>query len=33
MDVEHFAEWYRRQGHHAIRSESSYWFDASPRVY
>ena len=33
MDVEHFAEWYRRQGHHVIRSDSSYWFDAGPRVY
>ena len=33
MDVEHFAEWYRRQGHSVIRSDSSYWFDAGPRVY
>lgn len=33
MDPEHFAEWYRRQGHHVIRSHSSYWVDAGPRVY
>ena len=33
MNPEHFAEWYRRQGHHVIRSESSYWFAAGPRVY
>lgn len=33
MTLEHFAEWYRRQGHHVIQTESSYWFDASPRVY
>ncbi len=33
MDPEHFAEWYRRQGHHILRSQSSYWFDAGPRVY
>lgn len=33
MDPEHFAEWYRRQGYHVLRSESSYWFNAGPRVY
>ncbi len=33
MDAEHFAEWYRRQGHQVVRSRSSYWFDAGPRVY
>jgi hypothetical protein len=33
MKAENFAEWYRRQGHHVIRTESSYWFDAGPRVY
>lgn len=33
MDADHFAEWYRRQGHHVIRSESSYWVNAGPRVY
>ena len=33
MTPDIFAEWYRRQGHHVIRSESSYWFDAGPRVY
>jgi hypothetical protein len=33
MDADHFAEWYRRQGHHVLRSESSYWFDAAPSIY
>jgi hypothetical protein len=33
MDAENFAEWYRRQGHHVIRSAHSYWYDAGPRVY
>jgi hypothetical protein len=33
MDSENFAEWYRRQGHHVIRSANSYWYDAGPRVY
>lgn len=33
MTPEHFAEWYRRQGHRVIRTESSYWFDAGPRVF
>ena len=33
MNAENFAEWYRRQGHHVIRTQSSYWFDAGPRVY
>jgi hypothetical protein len=32
MDVEIFAEWLRRQGHQVVRSESSYWYDAGPRV-
>jgi hypothetical protein len=33
MNVENFAEWLKRQGHDVIRTESSYWFDAGPRVY
>ena len=33
MDAENFAEWYRRQGHSVVRTDSSYWFDAGPRVY
>jgi hypothetical protein len=33
MNPDIFAEWLRRQGHHVIRSESSYWFDQGPRVY
>ncbi len=33
MTIENFAEWYRRQGHHVIQTASSYWFNASPRVY
>lgn len=33
MNPDIFAEWYRRQGHQVIRTESSYWFDQGPRVY
>ncbi len=33
MNADIFAEWLRRQGHRVIRTRSSYWFDASPRVY
>jgi len=33
MNVENFAEWYRRQGHQVLQTTSSYWFDAGPRVY
>jgi hypothetical protein len=33
MNAETFAEWLRRQGHHVVRTASSYWYDAGPRVY
>lgn len=33
MNPEVFAEWFRRQGHQVIRTESSYWYDAGPHVY
>ena len=33
MNADVFAEWLRRQGHRVIRSASSYWYDAGPRVY
>ncbi|MBK7452752.1 MAG: hypothetical protein IPJ46_03265 [Anaerolineales bacterium] len=32
MNAEVFAEWLRRQGHRVIRTTSSYWYDAGPRV-
>jgi hypothetical protein len=32
MNAQIFAEWLRRQGHHVVRTESSYWYDAGPRV-
>lgn len=32
MNAETFAEWMRRQGHQVIRTASSYWYDAGPRV-
>jgi hypothetical protein len=32
MDIETFAEWLRRQGHHVVKTESSYWYDAVPHV-
>ncbi len=33
MNAEVFAEWLRRQGHYVVQTESSYWYDAGPRVY
>jgi hypothetical protein len=33
MIVDNIAEWYRRQGHHVIKSAKSYWYNAGPRVY
>jgi hypothetical protein len=33
MTPDIYVEWLRRQGHHVIRSESSYWYDAGPRVF
>lgn len=33
MNAGIFAEWLRRQGRHVIRSTSSYWYDAGPRVF
>lgn len=32
MNAEMFAEWMRRQGHKVYRTESSYWYEAGPRV-
>jgi hypothetical protein len=33
MDAENFAEWMHRQGRQVIRTASSYWYAAGPRVY
>lgn len=33
MNAEIFAEWLRRQGYSVVRTTSSYWYEASPRVY
>lgn len=33
MSAEIFAEWLRRQGYSVARTPSSYWYEASPRVY
>lgn len=32
MNAEIFAEWMRRQGHRVFQTESSYWYEAGPRV-
>jgi len=32
LNVECYCEWLRRQGHRVIRTKSSYWYDAGPRV-
>jgi len=33
MNPDTFAEWFRRQGHSVILTESSYWTNFGPRVY
>jgi len=33
VNPEVFAEWLRHRGHHVVRTASSYWFDAGPRVF
>jgi hypothetical protein len=33
MNPDIFAEWLRRQGHRVIRTASSYWYNAAPRVF
>jgi hypothetical protein len=33
MDDINFAEWYRRQGHHVIHTDCSFWYDAAPGIY
>ena len=33
MNADTFAEWLRRQGHRVVRTPSSYWYDAGPRVF
>jgi len=32
MDTKTYLEWLQRQGHHIYQSQSSYWYDAGPRV-
>lgn len=32
MTPEVFAEWFRRQGHQVVQTESSYWVEAGPRT-
>jgi hypothetical protein len=33
MKADIFAEWLRCHGHQVVRTESSYWYDAGPRVF
>jgi len=33
MNAETFAEWMRRQGRRVVRTASSYWYEAGPRVF
>lgn len=33
MNPEVFGEWFRRQGHRVTRTASSWWYEASPRVW
>jgi hypothetical protein len=33
MTPEILAEWLRRMGHRVVRTRSTYWFDAGPRVF
>lgn len=32
MNADNFAEWLRRNGHTVIKTQSSFWYDAGPRV-
>jgi hypothetical protein len=33
VNAETVAEWFRRQHHRVVRTSSSWWYEASPRVY
>jgi hypothetical protein len=33
MNADIFAEWFRRQGCRVVRTTSSFWYEASPRVF
>jgi hypothetical protein len=33
VNAENFAEWLRNRGYRVVRTPSSYWYEASPRVY
>jgi hypothetical protein len=33
MNAQIFAEWLRRRGYRVVRTQSSYWYEVSPRVY
>jgi len=33
MNAEAFANWFRHQGYHVIRTPSSYWYRIGPRIY
>ncbi len=33
MNADVFSEWLRRQGHHVLRTASSYWYDEGPGFY
>jgi hypothetical protein len=33
MNADIFAEWLRRQGYRVVRTSSSHWYEAGPRVY
>ena len=33
VNADIFAEWLRRQGHRVVRTPSSYWYEAGPRVF
>ena len=32
MDTKIYLEWLQRQGHRIYQSQSSYWYNAGPRV-
>ncbi len=33
MNLENFAEWFRRQGYKVVQSESSYWYEVAPKTF
>lgn len=33
LHCDNFAEWQRRQGHHVLKTDNSYWVETGPRIF